>query len=277
MSALAAHDPSDRAARSLRTVLRAAGFVGLALMVIAVGVSNVLAPAPAGLTHAGPLLAAPSLGFPFGTDSLGRDIFSETVHGLGLTLTGAMFAAAVSLAAGSALGFISARLSGVTGTGLRWSVGMVGAVPPLLLAILLIGLAGPAFAPAAAGLAAAPFAFARAYDRGAVLAASRHAEFARAAGVAVATLMRRDLTYEFGDLFVADAARALAAAAITLSTASFLGFGAHLPHRDLGAIIAAAFPHYLGAWWVAGFPAAALTLLVLFARLAATLDEARLP
>jgi peptide/nickel transport system permease protein len=65
----------------------------------------------------------------------------------------------------------------------------------------------------------------------------------------------------------------LAAVTIILSTVSFLGFGAIPPHRDLGLMIAAAKPYYLQAWWVAAFPALALTTLILFARLAAGLDE----
>ena len=66
---------------------------------------------------------------------------------------------------------------------------------------------------------------------------------------------------------------ATAAVAIILSTVSFLGFGAEPPHRDLGLMIAASKAYFLDAWWTAAFPALALTLLILFARLAAGLDE----
>lgn len=277
MSVLIADIPVDRPAMSLRASLRITGFVGLALIAVAAVVGNVVTPAPAGLTGVGPLLAAPSMRFPFGTDGLGRDMFSETLHGLGVTLSGAMFATAISLTVGTALGVVAARLSDPTGAGLRRTADIFAAVPALLLAILFIGIAGPGLAPIAVGLAAAPMAFARAYDKGAVLAASRHAEFARAGGVSTITLIRRDLAYEFADVFAADAARALAAAAITLSTADFLGFGAGLPRRGLGGIAASALPHLQTAWWSAGFPAAALVLLILFARLAATSEEERRP
>ena len=112
--------------------------------------------------------------------------------------------------------------------------------------------------PIAAGLAAAPLAFVRTFDRARLLAASRHAEFARATGIQGGTLMRRDLAYEFRDTFLTIAARALAAVTIMLSTVSFLGFGAVPPHRDLGLMIAAARATYLDAWWTAAFPALAL-------------------
>lgn len=261
----------------MRAVIRSFGFAGLALIALIVGLGDVIARAPADATAVGPALAAPSADFLFGTDLLGRDILSETLHALGVTLVHAGFAAFITLAAGGFAGFVAARLPWRTGLGLRWFAGILSAVPALLLAILFIGITDRSFAAIAAGLAAAPLAFVRTFDRARELASSRHAEFARATGIQGGTLMRRDLAYEFRDTFLMLAARALAAVTITLSTVSFLGFGAVPPHRDLGLVIAAARATYLDAWWTAAFPAAALLLLILFARLAAALDEGERP
>ncbi len=143
----------------------------------------------------------------------------------------------------------------------------------LLLAILFIGLTDRSFAPIAAGLAAAPLGFGRAFDRANALAVSRHAEFALATGISPGALLRRDLTYEFRDTFLSIVTRALAAVTIILATVSFLGFGATPPHRDLGLMIAAAREVYFDAWWTATFPTLALAALILCARLAASLEE----
>ena len=261
----------------LRMAIRTAGFVGLAVLVVVVAMSNVLARAPAGAQGIGPVLAPPSMAFPFGTDILGRGMLSETLHALAQSLALGLVAMLVTLAAGALAGFVAARMPWRLGAGLRWVMGILAAVPALLLAILFIALMGRELAGVAAGLAAAPFAFVRAYDRARALSASRHAEFARATGIATSTLLRRDLVYEFRDTFLTNAARALAAATITLSTVSFLGFGAVPPHRDLGLMIASALPSYIHAWWTAAFPALALLLLVLFARLAAALEEGERP
>src|SRR5262249_11555258 len=123
------------------------------------------------------------------------------------------------------------------------------------------------------GLAAAPVAFVRAFQRAEMQERAAHSEYARAAGISAMTLLRRDLVYEFTQTILSSAARALAAVAIILSTVSFLGFGAEPPHRDVGLMIAASKGYFLDAWWTAAFPALALTLLILFARLAAGLDE----
>ena len=181
--------PPRLAATRLRTVLRALGWCGLAVVGVAVALSDFLAQQPAGRQGAGAVLVPPSPQFVFGTDLLGRDVLSETLHGLDVTVENALLAT----------------------------------------------------------------------------------------GISPSTLFRRDLIYEFRNNFLETAARALAAVAITLSTASFLGFAAVPPHRDLGLMIAASRASYLTAWWTAAFPALALLLLILFARLAAGLDEGERP
>ena len=261
----------------LRAVLRVIGWSGLAILLVAAAMSDFLAQAPANAQGIGPALQAPSMSFPFGTDELGRDVAGEVLHGLAITVERAVIGALVTIAAGGLFGFVAARSPRPLGALIRWLLGIVAAVPPLLLAIFVIGLGAREIASIAAGLAASPLAFLRVFDRTRRTERSRHAAYARVTGVSPATLLRRDLVYEFRDNILDTAARALAAVTIVLSTASFLGFGAVPPHRDLGLMIAAARASYLAAWWTAAFPALALLLLVLFARLAAGLVEGERP
>ena len=264
-------ETTSSAAPLLRTVLRVIGWCGLGLVAVAVALSDFLAHAPAGAGGMGPMLAAPAPEHPFGTDLLGRDLFSETLHGLGVTVEQALIAALIAIALGGLAGAVAARLPRMLGLVLREAFGVFAAIPALLLAILVIGLSAREYAALAAGLAAAPLAFVRAFDR--VDIKSTHAEYARATGISWSTLLRRDLTYEFRDTLMSVTARALAAVTIILSTVSFLGFGTTPPARDLGLMIAAAKSSYLDAWWTAAFPALALLVFILCARLAAGLDE----
>jgi peptide/nickel transport system permease protein len=263
---------TPRQAVDLRFVMRAIGWVGIGAIAVGTALNDVLARAPAGARIAPPLLA-PSLRYPFGTDVLGRDMASETLHALAVTTGHAAMAALVAVALGGLLGFVAAHLPWRAGAAMRWLAGILAAVPALLLAILFVGIATRQFAPIAAGLATAPLAFVRAYDRARALASSRYAEFAAATGIPPSSLMRRDLIYEFRDNFLSTVARALAAVSIVLATVSFLGFGAAPPHRDLGVMLAGARDTFFQAWWTALFPALALMILILFARLAAGLDE----
>jgi peptide/nickel transport system permease protein len=260
----------------LRNVIRVIGLAGLGLMAIVVALGDVVARAPAGLGSPARLMP-PSTQFPFGTDAMGRDVWSETFHGLGVTLTDAAPAAVIVIVAGAIAGFAAVRAPLRLGPLFRAVMGVLGAVPVLLLAVVLVGVFGQGFAIVAAGLAASPPAFIRSYDSAAHFANSRHAEFARATGIPASILLRRDLVYEIRGNFISVAARALASVVIALSTMSFLGFGAMPPARDLGLIIASARANYLDAWWIAAFPALVLALLVLFARLAAALAEGEAP
>jgi len=256
-----------------RRILVAVSWSGLGLIAVAVVLSDFLARTAAGTAHIGPLLDPPSGQFPFGTDQLGRDILSETLHAMNVTVVHALPAALLAIVTGSVFGFVAARLSPPLRLPLRWAMGVFAAVPALLLAILLIGLTERGYAAVAAGLAAAPIAFVRAFDRAQMSGKSVHAEYARATGIAPAALLRRDLAYEVRDTLLSTTARAFAAVTIILATVSFLGFGAVPPHRDFGLMIAAAKPVYVQAWWTAAFPALALLIVILLARLAAGLDE----
>lgn len=268
----AAAPPRTRA-QSLHASLRVAGWIGIGLIAVAVSLSDFLATAPAAATGIGPLLAPPSAGLRFGTDMLGRDMLSETLHGLSATVRATLPATLITLIAGALFGFVAARMPRGPALFLRGVMGILASLPALLLAVLVIALSARGWAGVAAGLSAAPIAFVRAFERAEAQERTTHSEYARATGISGITLLRRDLVYEFNGTLLSAAARALAAVSIILSTVSFLGFGAVPPHRDLGLMIAASKPYFLHAWWTAAFPALALTLLILFARLAAGLDE----
>ncbi|HEY7977619.1 MAG TPA: ABC transporter permease subunit [Rhizomicrobium sp.] len=261
----------------LRVVISAIGLSGAGFIAVIVALSDVIARAPAGAVKVGPPSHVPDVMYAFGTDVLGRDILSETVHALAVTFSSGLVAAAIAIVVGAVAGFAAVRAPLRLGVALRGIVGVLGALPVLLLAIVVVGLTSHEFAPIAAGLAASPSIFNRSFDRAMRLARSRHAEYARATGIPASTLLRRDLVYEVRGNFINVAGRAFASTTIALATLSFLGFGAMPPHADLGLMIASARANYLELWWPALFPALALILLILFARLAAALDEGEPP
>jgi peptide/nickel transport system permease protein len=274
MSAITA---STRSRSSVQRVATLVGLAGLGLVAIIVALGNAIARAPAGAIDVGPRSLAPNPYYLFGTDGLGRDILSETVHALGVTFSTALIATVVVVLAGAVAGFAVARAPFRSGVFLRTVTGVLGAVPILVLAVIVVSIAGHGFAAIAVGLAAAPVAFNRSFDRAALLAQSRHAVYARATGIPAMTLLRRDLVYEVRGNVASVAARALASTIIAMATLSFFGFGAMPSHRDLGLLIADARASYLHMWWPAFFPALVLGLLILFARLAAGLDEGEPP
>lgn len=261
----------------LGSIARATGLVGLGVFVLLIALSDVIARAPAGKEYHALAGRAPSAGFIFGTDALGRDLFSETVHAIAVSVPAAVAAAFVAIVLGAVAGFAAVRLPMRLGQPTRGVVGVIGAVPALLLAIVLAILLGHNGIVLAAGLAAAPAAFMRSFDRAEAFADSRHAEFARATGIPATTLLRRDLVYEIRAHLISVACRSLALATMLLATLSFVGFGEMTHTRDLGRMIADARPMYLVEWWSLVFPVLALMVFILFARMAAFLDEGEAP
>lgn len=258
--------------------LRLLGWAVLSALAVAALLHEFLSPVPPDTHMVGPMLSPPSVTFPFGTDVLGRDIYSETLHGLSVSMGWSLVAALIAISVGGLFGAVSARLPLGIASSLRWLFGVLAAFPALVLAIAMIWLIsrGPVMA-VAAGLAAAPMGFVRAFDRADARSRAAHAEFARATGLSLFALIRRDIRAELQAGFYAMGARTLAAVAIIVSTVGFLGFGPPPPLRDLGAMIASAKEQYLAAWWTAAFPASILALIVLSARLAAGLDEGERP
>ena len=268
---------SSSTAPALRTAIKAIGWTGLGIIGIAVSLSDFLVQAPAGAQGDAGLLLPPSPQFLFGTDMLGRDIAAETLHALTQTVGLCLIGMTVALVAGSLAGFLTARIPIAISLICRWVMGVLASVPALLLAVLAIGIWSRDFSAIAVGLAAAPIGFVRAFDHARAQEKTAYAEYARATGITASALLRRDLVYEFRNAIFPTAARALASVAITLSTVSFLGFGAVPPHRDLGLMIAASRSTFLDQWWTAFFPILTLTLLILCARLAAGLEEGERP
>lgn len=79
----------------------------------------------------------PSLEYPFGTDSQGRDLFAVMVLGTPMTLRIGLVAGFIGVAIGTALGFISAYYGGAVDATIRAIVDVGLTIPGLMLLIIL--------------------------------------------------------------------------------------------------------------------------------------------
>jgi ABC-type dipeptide/oligopeptide/nickel transport system permease subunit len=259
-------------ARDPRRRFATIGLVMLAVLGAMAAGHHVLAPYALDQAHAGAPLMPASAAHLFGTDALGRDMLSETLHALAISMSDACVGFLVTMAAGMLLGFAAGHLLGRFGIVLRVFMGVAASIPSLLLALLISAAFDRGSVALAVGLATAPITFVRVYDRVRAFLVDKRSAFAHA-GAEPMTLFRRDVVYEFHDVLAMSSAGAFASVAITLATMSFFGFGAAPPARDLGLMIASARDFLPNAWLVAAAPALTLIVLVLAARLAAGLAE----
>jgi len=84
----------------------------------------------------------PSFTHPFGTDWLGRDMLTRTIHGLSLSLWIAMLTASFSAAISLVLGVLSATLGGKVDAFITWVIDVFLSLPHLVLIILIAFAAG---------------------------------------------------------------------------------------------------------------------------------------
>src|SRR5438105_7642454 len=104
---------------ALRTPNLGIGVILLGILVV----FSIAGPFFVDVTNADPLSAAPqkppSLTYPFGTDSQGRDLLAVMVAGTPLTLRIGMLAGLIGLAVGTVLAFVSAYYGGIVDTLIR--------------------------------------------------------------------------------------------------------------------------------------------------------------
>jgi peptide/nickel transport system permease protein len=209
-------------------------------------------------------LQAPGLAHLFGTDELGRDVFTRVVYGTPATLGDAALAVAIALAGGALLGLLA-------GYGGRWVESLIVkvadvllAIPSLLLALAVVSVIGFGDTNIALAVGLGSVATFTRVMRADVLRvkAMAYVEAGRASGVRpVVVAVRHVLPNAIGSL-VALAALEFGAVILAISALSFLGVGAPPPAPVWGAMIAEGRAYISVAWWLSAFPGLAIAVTV---------------
>lgn len=246
-----------------------AGLIILLFYLLVALTGSLWAPYDAAKTGTGKPFSAPSAEHPFGTDQLGRDIFSRVVLGaddvLFLALTSTLFSTLV----GGLLGLMSGLIGGWFDQLVMRLFDAVISIPFLVLALLVIAAAGPelsgnylllifvvviVYAPRTARMARAV-----AVD----LVTRDFVTVARTRGESVLSIVWRELTPNaIGVLLVEFGVRA-GYAPIFIGSLSFLGFGVRPPTPEWGLMISENRAAIISAPMSVLAPAAALAVLVI--------------
>ena len=141
-----------RQLRSNRTTLVA--LIVLGLVVAAAFLAPVLAPHDPNQTGT-KILANPSTTYWFGTDEVGRDLFSRMLYGTRFSLLASLLAVGISVVVGTTIGLISGYVGGAVDNVIMRVTDAVLAFPGLLLAMGIVGVLGPGVRNAMIGLSIA--------------------------------------------------------------------------------------------------------------------------
>ena len=215
---------------------------------------------------AGATLERPSAAHPFGTDVLGRDLFSRVLWGGRVSLAVGIGVEALAALLGCAVGLVAGYYGGIVDAALMRITDVVMAFPSLVLAIGLIAVfERPGLDKVILVLVALGWTTIARVVRGAVLSLKtrEHVLAARALGVSNLAIMTRHLLPNaLGSLLVA-ATIGVGGNMVAEAGLSFLGLGAQSPTISWGALLADGQSFLASAPWVAVFPGVALLLAVL--------------
>jgi peptide/nickel transport system permease protein len=236
------------------------GLVMLAIVILCVGLLPLLLATDPNAIDLRARLAAPSWVHPFGTDEVGRDIFTRVMHGGQVSIGVALFVVAVSAGIGTLIGGLSGLLGGKVDTVMMRVMDIVLAVPSLVLTMALAAALGPSLVNAVIAIALVRIPTYVRLSRGQTLVV-REAGYVMAArvfGARPSQILRLHVVPNILSPVVVQATLDIGAVILMVAGLSFIGLGAQPPAAEWGAMVSAGRSFILDQWWYSAFPGMAI-------------------
>lgn len=247
-------------ARIRQSPVTVTGLVMLTIVVICVVILPEFLPRDPNAINLRARLAAPSWDHPFGTDEVGRDIFTRVMHGGRVSIGVALFVVAVSASIGTLIGGLSGILGGRVDTAIMRLMDVVLAVPSLVLTMALAAALGPSLFNAMIAIALVRIPTYVRLARGQTLVV-REAGYVMAARVFQARsgqILGLHVVPNILSPILVQATLDIGAVILMVAGLSFIGLGAQPPAAEWGAMVSAGRSFILDQWWYSAFPGFAI-------------------
>ncbi|MDQ1570721.1 MAG: peptide/nickel transport system permease protein [Actinomycetota bacterium] len=213
---------------------------GIILFIVLLGFFGPLLAPHDPLAGGGTLLAPPTFAHPFGTDYLGRDVFSRILAGAPVSVLSALEVAGIALVAGAIPGLLSVYL----GRAFEWLtlrlVDTLIALPFLVFAVAMTALLGNGISQAmlSVGILLAPMFYRVARASAMSVIASQYVESAVLSGSSTAWVLRRHVWPKVVAPIGIALANAAGAGLVIVASLTFLGIGVQPPAPTWGGMLA---------------------------------------
>jgi peptide/nickel transport system permease protein len=210
-------------------------------------------------------LQAPGAEHWFGTDALGRDIFSRVVYGARTSLYIAITVVFIALLIGVPIGLVAGYFGGRIDHVIMRVADVFLAFPPLLLPIAITAALGAGLFNAMLALAVSWFPWYARIVRGSVMAVRNelYIHAARAMGVGHIRIMLRHALPNSMTPALVQSSMDFGYAILATASLSFIGIGAKPPAIEWGLMAALSRSKFLDYWWTAACPGLAIFVTVL--------------
>lgn len=210
-------------------------------------------------------LEAPSAAHYFGTDEVGRDIFSRIVYGTRISLRIGLMVVLISFPIGTILGAIAGYIGGRVDQIIMRITDVFLSFPGIILAMSIAAALGPSIENVMLALAATWWPWYTRIVRSSVLSL-KHSEFieaSRALGANPFRILFKEIIPNSIAPATIQASLDLGFVILSAAGLSFIGLGAQPPSPEWGAMLSNSREILRDAWWAATFPGVAILLTVL--------------
>lgn len=207
----------------------------------------------------------PSLKHIFGTDDVGRNLFSRAVHGARVSLSVGMVAVAIAIFLGSFYGSISGFFGGIIDEIMMRFVDVMLAIPTIFLILAVQVMLKPSIYNVMIIIGLTSWMGVARMVRGEFLSQKEreYVTAAKARGIGQVSLMFKHILPNAKAPIIVAASLGMADAILTESVLSYLGLGVQPPHASWGNMLENAQAYMLQAWWMAVIPGLLILIAVL--------------